>query len=124
MMLQRLLKKLFPVRSWIAWTPIRTGWTDVGGPTVTARYCQFGNVVFFQIKVVPGTTVATTAGTSYVSLPVAAGASGIGGDGSMVNTTALLAIGAVAFDVANSRCYVPTQAATTATLEIAGWFES
>ena len=108
---------------WASWTPTRTGWTDVGSPTVTARYCTVGKVCFIQIKVVPGTTVATAAGTSYTDLPVAAGASGIGGDGSMGNITTFISIGNCIFDMTNSRCYMPTQGATTATLEIAGWYE-
>ena len=123
-MMQRIFKKLFPQPQWTAWAPTRTGWTDVGSPTVTARYCQIGAIVFFQVKVVPGTTVATVGGTSYISLPVAAGASGIGGDGSMGNTTGLISIGNCIFDIANSRCYVPSQSATTATLEITGWYEA
>lgn len=109
--------------AWASWAPTRTGWTDVGTPTVTARYCRVGNLIFFQIKVVPETSVATVAGTSYVSLPVAAGASGIAGDASMMDTTALTAIGGCVFDISNSRCYVPAQIATGDTLTIAGFYE-
>lgn len=108
---------------WTTWAPTRTGWTDVGSPTVTARYLRNGNITFFQIKVVPGTTVATVAGTSYTDLPIAAGASALAGDASMVNLTTLIAIGNCVIDTANSRCYVPTQTATGNTLEIAGWYE-
>ena len=108
---------------WDTWTPTRTGWTDVGTPTVTARYCQNGKIVFFQIKVVPGTTVATVTGTSYVSLPVAVGASALAGDGSMMNITTLIGVGNCAFDAANGRFYVPTQTATGNTLTIGGWYE-
>lgn len=107
-----------------SWTPTRTGWTDVGAPTVTARYTQIGNIVHFQVKVVPGTTVATVAGTSYISLPVAANASGITGDGSMMNLTTLIGVGVCTFDVVNSRCYVPTQTGTANTLTIGGWYEA
>ena len=110
-----------PITAWTTFTPARTGWTDVGTPTVTGRYLQAGNVCFFQVKVVPATTTATVAGTSYVALPLTA--AGIGGDGSMENITTLIAIGACAFDVTNSRVYVPTQGATGNSLTIAGWFE-
>lgn len=110
--------------AWSDWTPTRTGWTDVGSPTVTARYSLIGSYLcLFQVKVVPGTTVATTAGASYISLPVAANASGIGGDGSMGDTTAAISIGNCIFDIANSRCYVPSQVATGDTLVINGWYE-
>ena len=123
-MLQRILKKLFPQRTWASWTPTRTGWTDVGSPTVTARYCQIGAVVFFQVKVVPSTTIATVAGTSYINLPVTALAGGITGDASMTDLTTLLAIGDCVIDTANSRCYVPAKAATGDTVNIGGWFEA
>lgn len=115
-------RDLLGVDKWDIWVPVRTGWTDVGTPTVTARFKTVGRQCFFQIKVVPGTTVATTAGTSYVALPLPA--KGIGGDASMVNLTTLVAVGTCAIDVATSRVYVPTQAASGNTLTICGWYET
>lgn len=110
--------------TWLTnWTPTRTGWTDVGSPTVTARYATISNNVFFQVKVVPGTTIAAVGGTSYIDLPVAMNANALSGDGSMLNETTLIGVGNVVFDVANSRCYVPSQAATGNTLGISGWYE-
>lgn len=109
------------VSRWASFTTTRTGWTDVGAPTVTARYQVNENVCHFQVKVVPATTVATTAGTSYVTLPLTA--AGLAGDATMMNTTTLIGVGVCAIDVANSRAYVPTQAATANTLTIAGWYE-
>ena len=106
---------------WTAWTPARTGWTDIGTPTVSGRFRVVGKQCFFQVKVVPATTVATVAGTSYIALPVRA--AGLAGDGSMMNLTTLVAVGVLAFDIANSRAYVPSQAATGNTLTIAGWYE-
>lgn len=111
------------VSAWAAWTPTRTGWVDVGTPTVVARYCQVGNVIHFQVKITPATTTATTAGTSYISLPVAMGASSLAGDGSLMDNTTFISVGPCVFNPANSRCYVPSQAATADTLTIAGWFE-
>lgn len=107
--------------AWSAFTPNRTGWTDVGSPTVTGRKCQIKNVMYFQVKAVPATTTATVAGTSYIDLPGTA--AGLGGEGSMMNLTTLVGIGECVIDVANSRVYVPTQTATGNTLTIAGWFE-
>lgn len=111
------------ITAWTSWTPTRTGWTDIGAPTVTARKAQVGNIGYLQVKVVPGTTVATAAGTSYINLPIAANASSIGGDGSMMNLTTLVGVGNIVIDTANSRLYVPTQAATGNTLSIAAWWE-
>ena len=107
---------------WITiWAPVRTGWTDIGSPTVTSRLRGVGRQCFIQVMIVPGTTVATTAGTSYIALPLTA--TGMGGDGSMMNITTLIGVGLCAIDSTNSRIYVPTQAATGNTLVIAAWFE-
>ena len=107
--------------NWESWTPVRVGWTDIGTPTVNGRFHVIGRQCFFQVEVIPGTTVATTAGTSYVELPIAA--EGFGGDANMVDRTTLISVGACAFDVANSRVYVPSQVATGDTLVVAGWYE-
>lgn len=106
---------------WTAFTPSRTGWTDVGTPTITGRFRIVGRQCFFQVKIVPATSVASVAGTSYITLPVTA--TGLDGDGSMKNGSTLVAIGVCAFDVPNSRVYVPAQTATGNILLIAGQFE-
>lgn len=106
---------------WQSFTPARTGWTDVGTPTVTGRYRRIGHTCFVQVKVVPETTCAATAGTSYVTLPVAVGAGSLSGFGEMMNATTLVAVGVCVVDTANSRVYVPSQVATGNTLTI--WAE-
>jgi hypothetical protein len=106
---------------WETWTPVRTGWTDVGTPTVAGRFRVVGRQCFFQVLVTPATSVATTAGTSYIGLPI--GAEGYGGDVNMANTVTLAAVGSGMIDVTNSRCYVPTQGATGNPLAICGWYE-
>jgi len=125
---QRLSPQSFAYRDIIGqdrwqdtWTPTRTSWTDVGTPTVSARFRVVGRQCFVQIRVVPGTTVATVAGTSYVNLPVVT--LGLTGSFAMTNRTTNQAVGLCAVDVTNSRVYVPTQVATGNTLEIAGWYE-
>ena len=107
--------------NWESWTPVRVGWTDIGTPTVNGRFHVIGRQCFFQVEVIPGTTVATTAGTSYVELPITA--EGYGGDANMIDRTTFISIGACAFDVTNSRVYVPSQVATGDTLVVAGWYE-
>lgn len=104
----------------IAWTPTRTGWTDVGAATVTAYYIEMGSVCYIEVKIVPGTTTATVAGTSYINLPIPVNATGISGVGVMENLTTLIAVGTCAFDATNGRFYMPTQGATANTLTIAG----
>ena len=123
-MMQRLFSKMFPLIAWTAWTPTRTGWTDVGAPTVTARYCRVAALTFFQMSIVPGTTTATVEGTSQFSLPITADANALAGDAVMMNITTLIAVGNCAMDLTNSLCYVPTQGATGNTLTISGYYET
>lgn len=107
--------------AWETWTPAFTSLTNVGSPTITGRYLRDAGRVYVQVKIVPGTTSASTAGTTYFALPVPAG--GLAGEGSMQDSTTQISIGACVFDVANSRCYTPTQTATGDTMLIAGWYE-
>lgn len=115
------LRELQGADLWTAFTPSRTGWTDVGAPSVTGRFRLVGRQCFFQVKIVPATSVASVAGTSYMTLPVTA--AGLDGDATMKNFTTLVAVGLCAFDIANSRVYTPAQAASGNTFLIAGWFE-
>ena len=104
-----------------SWTPTRTGWTDVGTPSVTGRFRIVGRKCEFQIKVVPSTSIATTAGTSYTDLPMAA--AGLAGDVTMYNATTNVAVGNGGIDVANSRCHLPSQSASSSTFTIKGEYE-
>jgi hypothetical protein len=114
---------LLPSRAWKAFTPSFTSLVNVGSPTITGRFIQGDGRVFFQVKIVPGTTSASTAGTTYFTLPTTAAAEGITGDGAMTDLTTKVSIGVVVIDVANSRCYTPTQAATGDSMIISGWYE-
>lgn len=106
---------------WTAWTPTRTGWTDVGTPTVVASYRVVGAQCFIQMKVTPATTVATTAGTSYITLPIRA--KGYAGLGTMADSATNVVVGMCMVDVTNSRMYLPTQLATSDPLVIAGYYQ-
>lgn len=103
------------------WTPVDTGWTKVGTATFTGRFKVVGKQCIFQVKVAPGTTVATVAGTSYIACAIAA--AGLAGDVKMFNATTNVGVGIGGIDVANSRIHVPTIAATGNTLTIDGWHE-
>lgn len=107
--------------AWSAYVPTRSGWADVGTPTVSARFHRVGRLMFFQVEVAPSTSCATTAGTSYVTLPVPA--RGYGGVAVMTDMATNVAVGTCVIDITNSRCYVPTQAATTNKLTTSGWYE-
>ena len=115
------MRDLQGIDRWMAWTVTRTSWTDVGTPTVTASFRDVGRHCFFQIKVVPGTSIATAAGTSYTNLPIPA--KGIGGVATMQDLTANTAVGNCVIDAANSRVYPPAQTASGHTFTICGWYQ-
>ena len=113
-------KDLLGQDKWETWTPIRTSWTDVGTPTVTARLRFVGRQCYLQVKIIPSTSIATTAGVSYLSLPSPAKGDGLG---AMSNITTNIAVGLCVIDSANSRLYVPSQLASGNTFTICGWYE-
>jgi hypothetical protein len=57
--------------SWTTWTPTY-GSFSLGNGTVTARYCQIGKVMFWDFKVVFGSTTSITGSNPYFDLPKAA----------------------------------------------------
>lgn len=106
--------------SWSAFT-VSASLTVVGTPTYVGRYRFVGAQCEFQITLVASTSIASTAGTSYVNLPVAA--KGIAGLAVMTNDTTNIAVGLCHIDVATSRCYVPAQSASGNTFNICGSYE-
>jgi hypothetical protein len=93
----------------------------VGTPTYVGRYRIVGAQCFFQVTLVATTSIASTAGTHYVTLPIAA--KGLAGDAAMTNRTGLIAVGTCHIDVATSRAYLPAQVASGDTFQVAGWYE-
>lgn len=95
--------------------------TVVGTPTYVGRYRFVGKQCFFQISLVSDTSIESTAGTHYVTLPIAA--KGVAGVATMTDDTTNIAVGVCHIDVATGRCYLPSQAASGNTFTVAGWFE-
>lgn len=106
---------------WQPFTPVFGALTVVGTPTYTGRYRIVGKQFFFQVTLVSTTSIASTAGTDYLTLPKAA--KGIAGMATMTNDTTNIAVGTGHIDVATSRCYLPTQGASGNTFTLAGWYE-
>lgn len=105
---------------WESFTP-SVSLTVVGTPTYTGRYRKVGRSCYFQVSLVSSTSIATTAGTSYVDLPVTA--KGIGGVATMSNSTTNISVGTCHISVSASRCYLPTQSASANTFTVNGHFE-
>lgn len=95
--------------------------TVVGTPTYTGRYRVVGKQCFFQVSLVSSVSIASTAGTHYVTLPMAA--KGLGGSATMTNDSTNIAVGVCHVDVATGRCYLPSQSASADTFTVCGWFE-
>ena len=88
--------------------------TVFGTATYSGRYRIAGKRCEFQISAVATTSIATTAGTSYFSLPIAA--KGIGGMATMSNDTSNVAVGVCHVDVATSRVIFSGRAAERSTV--------
>ena len=107
------------------WTPTFTNLIVVpgtGAASYAGRYSRIGRTIFYTVKIsCSGTaTTASTAGTTYCDLPVAAAQ-----DDTVTtsNKTTLLGIGTGLLDSTNGRCYPSSWVATGDTIIISGKYE-
>jgi len=106
---------------WQSFTPVFGSLTVVGATTYTGRLRIVGAQCFFQVKFLAATSIASVAGTDYLTLPIAA--KGYSGMATMTNDTTNIAVGLCHIDTTTSRCYLPTQVASGNTFTLAGWME-
>jgi len=106
---------------WTEWTVAFGALTIVGNPAYTGRYRIVGRSCQFQVKFSAATSIASVAGTDYLTLPVVA--AGLSGMAVMTNDTSNVAVGVCHIDVATSRCYLPSQVASANVFNLAGWYE-
>ena len=106
---------------WTNFDPVFGALTIVGTPTYKGRYRMVGRQAFFQVSLLASTSIASVAGTDYLTLPFAI--YGLAGAAVMSNDTTNIAVGTCHIDVATSRCYLPTQVASGNTFNLAGWCE-
>ena len=114
-------RDLLSIDRWEAFTPVFGSLTVVGATTYTGRYRIVGKRLEFQVSFLAATSIASTAGTDYLTLPVTA--KGLSGFAMMSNDTTNIAVGLCHIDVTTSRCYLPTQLASGNTFLLAGWYE-
>ena len=107
--------------AWKAFTPVFGSLTVVGATTYTGRYRIVGKQCQFQVTFLAATSIASTAGTDYLNLPIAA--KGISGMATMTNSTTNIAVGICHIDTTNSKCYIPTQVASGNTFTLCGSYE-
>lgn len=106
---------------WTAWTPVFGSLTVVGATSYTGRYRIVGRSCEFQVQFSAATSIASTAGTDYLNLPFTA--AGLAGIGIMQNITTNVSVGNCTINVAQSKCFLPAQAASGNTFTIKGDFE-
>lgn len=106
---------------WESFTPTFTSLTVVGATSYSGKYRKIGRAVEFQVQLSAATSIASTAGTTYMTLPITA--KGLSGFGIMTNKTANTSVGNCHIDTTNSRCYLPTQGASGNTFTIFGSYE-
>jgi len=112
---------LLSVDRWLDFTPTFTSLTVVGATSYSGRYRIVGRWLQFQVLFSAATSIASTAGTTYMSLPISA--SGSTGMCVMTDDTAKTSVGVCHVDVTNSRCYLPSQAASGDTFHLCGSYE-
>lgn len=108
---------------WIEFTPEFTSLTLVGALTAKGRFRLVGKKCEFQATIVAATSIASTAGTTYMTLPITSNAGSLAGLSTMTNETTDVAVGVGHISPSNSRCYIPSQAASGNTFTIAGSYE-
>ena len=106
---------------WISFTPVFGSLTVIGATSYTGRLRIVGRSVQFQVQFSAATSVASVAGTDYLTLPITA--RGLTGFAVMTNDTANTAVGVCHLDVSTSRCYLPTQVASANVFNLCGQYE-
>lgn len=106
---------------WETFTPVFGSLTVVGATSYTGRYRKVGRSVEFQVSFSAATSIASVAGTDYLTLPITA--KGLAGIATMTNATTNIAVGVCHIDTTNSRCYLPAQVASGNTFTICGSYE-
>src|SRR3990167_5236058 len=114
-------RDLLSLDRWESFTPVFGSLTVIGATTYTGRYRIVGRSVQFQVQFSAATSIASVAGTDYLTLPIAA--KGLSGIATMTNDTTNVAVGVCHIDTATSRCYLPTQTASANVFHLAGSFE-
>jgi hypothetical protein len=95
---------------WESFTPVFGSLTVIGATNYSGRLRIVGKSVEGQVQFSAATSIASVAGTDYLTLPIAA--QGYAGFGVMTNDTTNVAVGLCHLDVTTSRLYLPTQTAS------------
>lgn len=114
-------RDLLDMDVWTEFTPVFGSLTVVGATSYSGRLRIVGRQCFFQVQFSAATSIASVAGTDYLTLPIEA--QGLSGAMVMTNDTTNVAVGNCHIDVATGRAYLPAQVASGNTFTLAGWVE-
>ena len=106
---------------WQTFAPVFGALTVVGATSYLGRLRMLGRSLQIQVKFSAATSIASAAGTDYLTLPIPA--KGYSGIATMTNDTTNVAVGVCHIDVENSRCYLPAQAASGDTFTLFATYE-
>ena len=109
--------------TWTPFTPVFGSLTVVGATAYSGRLRFVGHKCEFQVQFSAATSIASVAGTSYLTLPV--NAQGLAGIATMMNSTTGVAVGVCVIDAASAatKCWLPTQVASGNTFLLCGSYE-
>ena len=105
---------------WTDFTPVFGSLTVIGATTYSGRFRIVGRSVDFNVSFKAATSIASVAGTDYLTLPVP-GAQGMAGVGVMTNGSTNIAVGVCHLEP--DKCFLPTQAASGNTFRLSGQYQ-
>jgi len=114
-------REIFGQDRWKQFTPVFVSLTVVGDTTYKGRLRVVGKQCQFQVQFQAVTSIASTAGTTYLELPITA--VGIGGVATMTNDTTNIAVGVAHICETLQGCFLPTQGASADVFMLCGWYE-
>ena len=107
----------------LTWTPVATNLTTVGTPTITGNYTVVGRVVFYHISIVPSTSTASTANSTFITLPITVTGTNTNCDGTVAATTTYAEnFGNGCNQGTTATVYTPTWSASAHVISISGWY--
>jgi hypothetical protein len=105
----------------LTFTPVLSGWTNVGTPTISAKYVKVGNLIYYTITIGPATSISCTLLTSTITGLPYTPSSNFTCDNVNGATAASYGIGLVNA-ASGGTIYPPTTGVITTPLVVSGWY--
>jgi hypothetical protein len=105
----------------LTFTAVLNGWTNVGAPTITAKYTKVGNLIYYTITITPATSISCTLLTSSITGLPYTPSSNFTCAAVNANTGVNYGNGTVNA-AASGSIYPPTTGVITTPLVVSGWY--